>query len=129
MPLSVEREIADECHPEAGDDGHVWTFENVGPRRTQTLRGGLLGTEPFHWNGNMANFSILMEEVFVGRMTGFVVSDLQSTALATWLDRQPALHADSADPAAADRGKLLFESAEVGCSSCHSGPHLTNKGG
>jgi hypothetical protein len=36
------------CHPEAGDDGHVWSFAGLGPRRTQNLRGGILGTEPFH---------------------------------------------------------------------------------
>src|SRR6185295_19662796 len=47
------------CHPEGGDDGHTWFFgeDSIGgpfhPRRTQSLRGGILGTAPFHWNGDM----------------------------------------------------------------------------
>ncbi|HTU57709.1 MAG TPA: cytochrome-c peroxidase, partial [Polyangiales bacterium] len=114
------------CHPEAGDDAHVWTFESIGPRRTQTLRGGLLGTEPLHWNGDMADFRTLVNEVFVGRMSGFTPTPQQADALAGWLDAQPALHADPADSAAAERGKLLFESAETRCTQCHVGAQLTN---
>jgi mono/diheme cytochrome c family protein len=114
------------CHPEAGDDGHTWRFATIGPRRTQTLRGGLLGTEPLHWNGDMADFDMLVSEVFVGRMSGFSPSPDQADALANWLDRQPSLHAAPADAAAAERGKVLFESEEVRCSQCHAGSHLTN---
>ena len=114
------------CHPEAGDDGHVWTFQGIGPRRTQTLRGGLLGTEPLHWNGDMKDFSTLMSEVFVGRMSGFQPSAAEAEALADWLDSQPALHAPASDTAAAERGRLLFESTQVGCATCHAGDHLTN---
>jgi cytochrome c len=114
------------CHPEAGDDGHTWTFATIGARRTQTLRGGLLGTEPLHWNGDMKDFSTLMKEVFVGRMSGFTPSADEGDALSHFIDRQPALHAEALDKAAADRGKALFESAEVGCANCHAGSHLTN---
>ncbi|MET0285047.1 MAG: hypothetical protein ABW352_11270, partial [Polyangiales bacterium] len=32
------------CHGEGLDDGHVWNFKGFGPRRTQTMRGGLLST-------------------------------------------------------------------------------------
>jgi cytochrome c553 len=114
------------CHAEAGDDGHVWTFHGIGARRTQTLRGGILGTEPFHWNGDMKDFSTLVTEVFVGRMAGFSPSDEQTSALSHWIDRQPALAAQARDPNAAQRGKELFESDAVGCKGCHSGAHLTN---
>ena len=31
------------CHPEGAEDGHVWLFPGDGPRRTQTLLGGLSG--------------------------------------------------------------------------------------
>jgi mono/diheme cytochrome c family protein len=90
------------------------------------LRGGLLGTEPLHWNGDMKDFRSLMKEVFVGRMSGFSPSATEADALSHFLDRQPALHAEATDKAAADRGKELFESQEVGCSGCHAGAHLTN---
>ncbi|MCA9606704.1 MAG: hypothetical protein KC619_13960, partial [Myxococcales bacterium] len=42
------------CHPEGGEDGHVWDFVGTGVRRTQTLLGGLLETAPFHWAGDQA---------------------------------------------------------------------------
>ena len=114
------------CHGEGGDDSHVWTFHGIGARRTQQLRGGILGTEPFHWNGDMQDFPTLVQEVFVGRMQGPGLAPDQTTALATWIDRQPAYQVSSGDPAAAARGQALFESAAVGCTSCHTGTHLTN---
>jgi mono/diheme cytochrome c family protein len=114
------------CHPEAGDDGHVWTFATIGARRTQALRGGILGTEPLHWNGDMDDFQKLVKEVFVGRMSGFSPSSDQSDALSHWIDLQPSLSANAADNAAAVRGKELFESNEVRCAQCHTGSHLTN---
>ena len=58
------------CHPEGGEDGRVWNFTCLGPRRSQSLRGGLSGTEPFHWDGDMPDFSTLVQTVFVGRMSG-----------------------------------------------------------
>jgi mono/diheme cytochrome c family protein len=67
-----------------------------------------------------------MKEVFEGRIAGFMPTTEQANALSRWIDRQPALHAESSDKAAAERGKLLFESTEVGCNQCHSGSHLTN---
>ena len=114
------------CHPEAGDDGHVWEFAGIGPRRTQALRGGVLGTEPFHWNGDMADFNKLVHEVFEGRMLGAPLTPEYSDALAQWIDKQAPLRTVAADKAAVERGQELFESAAVGCATCHSGAHLTN---
>ncbi len=114
------------CHAEAGDDSHVWNFQNIGPRRTQHLRGGILGTEPFHWNGDMTNFDMLMTEVFVGRMSGPQPQPGQGAALSHWIDRQPSLRAKPTDSAAVARGQALFVSADVGCASCHSGALMTD---
>jgi hypothetical protein len=114
------------CHGEAHDDGHTWTFRGFGPRRTQALGGGILATAPFHWEGDMLTFRHLVNEVMVGRMGGFDVEDDQIEALAEWLDKQPALQLVARDPNAVKRGKLLFESAETACASCHTGPALTN---
>ncbi|HEX2678168.1 MAG TPA: cytochrome c, partial [Polyangiales bacterium] len=114
------------CHAEGGDDAHVWTFAKIGPRRTQHLRGGILGTEPFHWNGDMKSFEQLMNEVFVGRMVGFSPTAEQRDALSHWIDKQPALHATPDDGLAVSRGQTLFESKDLGCTSCHAGSHLTN---
>lgn len=114
------------CHAEGGDDGHVWTFATIGPRRTQHLRGGILGTEPFHWDGDMSNFGKLMTEVFVGRMAGFTPTSEQQDALSHWVDVQPSLAATPSDAAAVQRGQALFTSAQVSCTSCHAGNKLTN---
>ena len=114
------------CHPEGGDDGHVWAFEKIGPRRSQSLRGGLLGTEPLHWNGDMADFDMLVKEVFLGRMSGFAATAAQTDALSHWLDRQPSLQAAARDSVAAERGKALFQSEEARCAQCHAGERFTN---
>jgi cytochrome c len=114
------------CHAEGGDDSHVWTFEGIGARRTQNLRGGILGTEPFHWNGDMQDFPMLVREVFVGRMAGFQPQIEQTSALAHWIDKQPQLKTQARDGSAAQRGKQLFESDAVNCAGCHNGEHFSN---
>jgi mono/diheme cytochrome c family protein len=115
------------CHPEAGEDGHVWNFDSAGPRRTQSIRGGILGTEPFHWSGDMADLEHLTAEVMTKRMNGPVLTSEEISALGRWIDAQPQLPAPPAqDPAAVERGRALFNSAEVGCAGCHSGEKLTS---
>ncbi len=115
------------CHGEGGDDGHTWLFSGIGARRTQAVNIGLEDTAPFHWDGTLRNLGALMEEVFVGRMGGVHQSGERLDALAGWLFAQkpPAPIVASDDPAA-ERGKALFESAEVGCTGCHRGDSLTD---
>ncbi len=115
------------CHPEGGEDGRTWRFTDTGDRRTQPLNVGLRDTAPFHWNGDLPNVGELMTEVFVGRMGGVRESKPRVSALSEWLFalKAPAAIRDSGDEAAL-RGQALFGSAEVGCTSCHSGAKLTN---
>jgi hypothetical protein len=114
------------CHAEALDDAHVWDFEKIGARRTQNMRGGLLGTAPFHWDGDMMSISHLVDEVMTRRMGGFNVTGPFATALGTWIDRQPALTLPARDAAAVERGEVLFNAASTQCSTCHSGKNFTN---
>lgn len=114
------------CHGEVLEDGHVWNFQNVGPRRTQNLRGGLLTTTPFHWDGDMMSMGHLVDEVMTGRMGGFPVELSFATALGQWLEQQPALTLPALDAAAVARGKELFDAEQTACSTCHSGKNLTN---
>jgi mono/diheme cytochrome c family protein len=114
------------CHAEGTDDGHVWQFSGVGPRRTQSVNVGLEGTAPFHWSGDLDSVADLMEDVFVTRMGGVHESEARSDALQSWLFALKPLPAQrAADDAAAVRGKALFE-GETQCSTCHNGPKLTN---
>lgn len=115
------------CHPEGGEDGHVWQFAGVGKRRTQALHVGLGATKPFHWNGDLDDIGDLMTQVFVGRMGGVRESSDRLDVLTDWLfglERPPAIR--DANDEAAVRGKALFDSPDVGCSGCHSGSHFTN---
>lgn len=115
------------CHPEGGEDGKTWRFSDSGDRRTQAMHVGLRDTAPFHWNGDLANVGELMSTVFVGRMGGVRESADRLDALQEWLfsiEAPPAIR-DTADEAAV-RGQALFNSASVGCATCHSGSKLTN---
>jgi YD repeat-containing protein len=117
------------CHPEGGDDGRTWKFRNkkgvLEVRRTQNLRGGVMGTAPFHWNGDLKDMSTLMDEVFVERMRGPKLGADYVTTLHNWIDTIPALpKIPVRDAAAVERGRALYGAA--GCASCHNGALLTN---
>jgi cytochrome c len=116
------------CHPEGRDDGHVWNFIDIGPRRTQSLAGTVAGTAPFHWSGDHATLDSLMDDTFVARMGGPAQSPERVAALRSWLEHLEPVRLSRApvDQAAANRGKTLFESAAVGCATCHAGPLFTN---
>jgi len=114
------------CHPEAGDDGHTWAFAGQGLRRTQFLAGGLKGTAPFHWTGELRTFGDLMHEVGQRRMRGEETTDAEAAALLDWIDAQPTPPAPAVDAARAARGRAHFESAAVGCAGCHAGERGTD---
>ncbi len=115
------------CHPDGGDDAHVWNFSGQGLRRTQPVDIGLADTAPFHWDGSLPRIGELMGEVFVNRMGGVHQSDQRLSALSDWLfELQPPVAEVPSDEAAVLRGRRLFESLEVGCASCHRGAALTD---
>lgn len=114
------------CHPEGRDDGRVWRFADIGPRRTQSAAGGLLATAPFHWSGDVADIPSLVHEVFVSRMGGPQPNSMQVEHFTQWLDSVPAPLPPILDENAVEAGRRLFEDASVGCAGCHSGAHLTN---
>ncbi len=114
------------CHPEGGDDGRVWSFDGIGPRRTPALHGDLRGTEPFHWDGDMTDLHVLVHQVFTSRMSGPELSGTQVDVLGNWLDAIPApIHEPGVDTNAVSRGQDLFY-GDAACSSCHTGALMTN---
>jgi hypothetical protein len=115
------------CHPEARDDGQVWSFDTLGPRRTQSLAGGILSRGPYHWSGDMTDLDTLMTNVFAQRMAGGGLTNSQRVSLGPWLDRIPAPRTTTFAAAdAIERGQQLFMSQQLGCATCHSGPLFTN---
>lgn len=114
------------CHPEGRDDGHVWTLNNSN-RRTPSLQGTIAGTAPYHWPGDEADLNTLVNDVYTIRMNGGQLPPDQMGALTGWVQTVPAPPAStSSKSSAATRGQALFERADVGCASCHSGPKFTN---
>ncbi len=97
------------------------------PRRTPSMRGTIAGTAPYHWPGDEKDLAALTQDVYTGRMNGATLQGSQMDALTSWLEAIPAPPAPSwVDPAAAQRGRTLFERADTACSACHSGPKFTN---
>jgi hypothetical protein len=115
------------CHPEGSEDGHVWQFSGIGLRRTQALNVGLRGTAPFHWDGELADVGALMTEVFVGRMGGVRQTRERLDELTDWLFAiPPPIAIRGPDDADVARGRALFQSAAVGCTTCHAGASFTD---
>jgi cytochrome c553 len=114
------------CHPEGGDDGHVWNF-NGQLRRTPSLRGTIAGTAPYHWEGEEKDFPALVNDVYTLRMDGDQLPPDQLDATQSWVSTIPAPPAPSwIDAASATRGEQIFKSGVAECSACHAGPKLTN---
>lgn len=115
------------CHPEGAEDGLVWHFADVGPRRTQSVLGGILETAPFHWNGDQADMSAIMSGGFVARMGGRLGDPVEDVAaIEAWIEAQPLPVRSTAGSDTLGRGRLVFEDAVAGCASCHSGSAFTS---
>ena len=115
------------CHPEGHDDGHTWSFDTEGPRRTPTVSGGVLDTAPLHWDGDMSDLGDIMDEVFVRRMGGSAQGPQHVQAFADWLNTLPSYPpSPTGTEAQIASGRAIFERADVGCVHCHSGEHFTN---
>jgi mono/diheme cytochrome c family protein len=110
------------CHPEGTDDGRVWSFEGIGDRHTPALDVGLSGTEPFHWNGELADFAVLVEQIQVGRMGGALLSPARVDAFEAWMYTLKASAARPTATEATERGEALFSS--LGCVTCHNADTL-----
>jgi mono/diheme cytochrome c family protein len=114
------------CHPEGGDDGHVWILDS-NKRRTPSLRGTLAGTAPYHWPGDEADLPTLVNDVYTNRMAGAPLQSDQMGALTGWVQTIPRPAAPSwVDATAASKGQALFERSDTACASCHTGSKYTN---
>ncbi|MBX2801481.1 MAG: hypothetical protein KTR31_27640 [Myxococcales bacterium] len=126
--LQTEAQIScASCHMEGQEDGHTWLFTEFGPRRTQSLGGGLLDRAPFHWDGAFPDLDGLMADVFETRMGAIRLTDEQEVQLGEWLhDLDTPEVTPQGDHDAVERGRALFGSPEVGCIDCHQGSQLTD---
>jgi cytochrome c peroxidase len=61
------------------------------------------------------------------RLGGTGLTKDQTDALAAYLEALPAPHTPTRDKDMVARGKQLFDSAELGCASCHDGAAYTDR--
>jgi YVTN family beta-propeller protein len=152
-PMSARRWVAcSSCHPDGHNDGRVW--QNPEGLRKTTTMFGLAHTHPLHWSADrdeVQDFEYTIRSPLMrgsglapGPLkvkNGFEKIELQEKlsgrskdldALAIYCNsfEFPVLSPHIAGPGKltppAERGKKLFFSAEVGCSTCHSGPYYTD---
>lgn len=115
------------CHPEGQDDGHVWRFADGRVRRTQNLAGGVPARGPLHWGGELEDFGVLMDEVFVEGMGGRPLSEKETGELVRWLEGiEPVERSVRVSEATWMRGRALFEDPTVGCARCHEGSQYSD---
>jgi hypothetical protein len=143
------------CHLDGRADGRTWDFTDRGEglRSTVSLLGRAgMGHGPVHWSANfdeIQDFEHDLRGPFGGRglmpdavwLEGTVATplgdpkaglsaDLDALALyvasLTRFPRSPYRTATGELGEAARRGRALFESPALGCTSCHAGERLTD---
>ena len=117
------------CHPEGGEDGRIWSFAKIGPAPHPEPARRHAGHRPVPLGRRHAR-PAPADERGVRRPHGRARSwtPTAADALASWLDRLPAMPGDRRRPTRGrgSAGEALFDDAAVGCATCHSGAHLTN---
>ncbi|MBV8763169.1 MAG: PQQ-binding-like beta-propeller repeat protein, partial [Deltaproteobacteria bacterium] len=113
------------CHPDGRADGLSWRIDKH-ELQTPLLDGRLVGTHPFKWDGGDPTLRDSLSST-MKRLGGMGLSPTQTDALASYLEALPAPKAPTRDVAMVSRGKQLFDSAELGCASCHDGKAYTDR--
>ena len=112
------------CHPDGLADGQTWGFD-FGPRNTPQLTGGIRSTAPFHWAGDVSDVYHLNTITVQGLMGGSGLSNDQMDKIFTFIDELALARVEQNSSAtlseSAERGRIIFESEESECTTCHSG--------
>jgi DNA-binding beta-propeller fold protein YncE len=145
------------CHLDGEADDRTWDFTDRGEglRNTTNLMGHAgMGDGPVHWSANFDEIQdfehdmrgpfngtgLMRDEDFnsgtcnetLGDKKGGKSADLD--ALAAYVTslvgepRSPFRSESGGLTPAATRGKAVFERSDTGCTTCHSGPRLTDSG-
>jgi DNA-binding beta-propeller fold protein YncE len=113
------------CHPDGRADGLSWRIDEH-ELQTPVLAGRIVGTHPYKWDGGDADLAASLTGT-MKRLGGFGITKEQTAALASYLETLAKPATPTRDPAQIARGQKLFDSAEVGCRSCHDGKQYTDR--
>jgi cytochrome c peroxidase len=144
-PMSSRKWIScASCHPGGDHDGRTW--QNPEGKRNTTALFGMARTHPLHWSADrdeLHDFEHTIRGPLMqgsGLVAGPIPAPLgdplagrsaRLDALAAYcnsLEARPSPHAlgpGRLSPAA-ERGRIVFESKEAGCASCHPAPAYTD---
>lgn len=122
------------CHLDGGSNARAMDTWNDGTELTPKMvlpLAGVTETAPWTWHGWQSDFRESIQNSFTDTMQGKAVSEQEVTALASFLASlkeppSPFLEANGKLTESAERGKVLFNSSDVGCVQCHSGEQFTD---
>jgi DNA-binding beta-propeller fold protein YncE/mono/diheme cytochrome c family protein len=115
------------CHADGRNDGFTWTLQGE-PRQTPSLVGPVDQTAPVTWSDEVDSVATEAQLTTSLRMGGMGLSDSEAEQIQAFVvaQRYPDVRRAGEDSALVALGREVFERAEVGCASCHSGSLLTD---
>lgn len=115
------------CHLDGRNDGLTWTLRGE-PRNTPSLAGPVYLTAPVTWSEDVA--SVADEAMLTSsiRMGGQGLHDADATLIEAYVNstRYPDAPRRGEETDQIALGKEIFQRADVGCASCHSGDLFTD---
>ena len=105
------------CHVDGREDGLVWPTP-TGARQTPMLAGRIEGTGPYGWSGEHASLPVHIKAT-IKNLGGKGLPDEDLERLAAYVASMRAPSRRAPLSAAAQRGRLVFESEQTECSTCH----------
>lgn len=113
------------CHPDHRTDGLSWRIDRH-ELQTPILAGRIRGTHPFKWDGGDPDLNQSLTST-MKRLGGQGLNPAATASLAAYIEMLPPVRTPTRDTAAVARGKRLFDSAELGCRTCHGGVTYTDR--
>ena len=113
------------CHPDGRADGLSWRIDKH-ELQTPLLAGRIVGTHPYKWDGGDPDITASLTST-MKRLGGFGLSKEQTTSLSAYLEALQKPVTPTRDAQSIARGEKIFDSAEVGCRSCHDGKAYTDQ--
>lgn len=113
------------CHPDNRTDGLSWRIDKQ-ELQTPLLAGRIVGTHPYKWDGGDTDLTASLTST-MKRLGGRGLDKAQTESLAAYLEQLPEPMTPTRDTTQVARGEKLFDSAELGCRSCHDGTSFTDQ--